>query len=578
MSDTRPTVASDLVASLITGAPERVRTRLDRAPNAAEEWTWQSGSSHWTIQAGAETVTMPQGHLSAVEQVTCTCLLTPRCFHVLACLMRLTVAFAEKGAEDDAVPESEPTEDSGDNLPIDENQRRAAHEMVGSLSQLLQSGAANAGVFVQSALLRAIHQCRADGLYRLASLGLRTIAGVNDIRGRTLAADPTQFAEDLADALETARHVLGARSVARYWIGAARREQLPVRPRKLHGLFAEPILTKSGFAGAAAYFLGEDDHVYSASDVRPGDAQRAIDAYLGGIEIGPLVQPARQLSRGLYLGSDLTASLEGRLGRGKNIKIVEQGTSTWNADAFQKRFQRPLTEQWNAVFANAVLPADARPGGWDFVFVKGAVLGAAGPELLFQIDSKRTPVRLAIANEAAPLKFRENLRMLAHAPGLRLQVIARINVQDPHVLLALAVAPSSDAAEEKTPRLAPPETLAGRVFLGFDEIKRSWLIGAQASAFVIADNAALAPPPNPLDLLQRRWIAAMLSGANQGRQSNSTLQSEAASLHRTGFATAAGLLELLTRVQPNWIDSFLATAIYLRHSRCELARFMASQE
>jgi hypothetical protein len=32
-------------------------------------------------------------------------------------------------------------------------------------------------------------------------------------------------------------------------IGTARRKQVSVRPRKLHGLFAEPILTHCGFAG-----------------------------------------------------------------------------------------------------------------------------------------------------------------------------------------------------------------------------------------------------------------------------------------------------------------------------------------
>src|SRR6185436_13758657 len=109
----------------------------------------------------------------------------------------------------------------------------------------------------------------------------------------------------VADVLETARHVLGEKACASFWVGTARRRQIPVRPRKLHGLFAEPILTRSGFAGAAAYFLGEDDRIYTASDVRPGDAQLARDAYLGGIEIGPMIQPAKQLARGQYLGTDM---------------------------------------------------------------------------------------------------------------------------------------------------------------------------------------------------------------------------------------------------------------------------------
>src|SRR5262249_52888551 len=153
-----------------------------------------------------------------------------------------------------------------------------------------------------------------------------------------------------------------------------------------------------GFAGAAVYFLGEDHRIYTASDVRSGDAQHARDAYLGGIEIGPLIQPAKQLARGLYIGTDLTASQDGRLARGKAIKIVEQGQSTWQVEAIQKRFWRPLPDQWDAVCAQTSQPADARPAGWDFLFLLGKVLGAAGSELLFQPDLVGQPTHLAIDN------------------------------------------------------------------------------------------------------------------------------------------------------------------------------------
>src|SRR5262249_23941865 len=161
-------------------------------------------------------------------------------------------------------------------------------------------------------------------------------------------SDPTLLADDVAAILECGRHLAHETLVDNAWIGSARRAQRPVRPRTLHGLFAEPMMTKSGFAGAAVYFLGEDDHIYSASDVRPGDAQLARDAYNGGIEIGPLVQPAKQLARGRYLGADMTASRDGRLGRGKGVKLALQGASTWQADAVQTRFQRSFADQTSA--------------------------------------------------------------------------------------------------------------------------------------------------------------------------------------------------------------------------------------
>jgi hypothetical protein len=375
--------------------------------------------------------------------------------------------------------------------------------------------------------------------------------------------------------------VLGPKAIAGFWIGTARRKQMPVRPRKLHGLLAEPIVTRSGFAGAAVYFLGEDDEIYTASDVRPGDAQHARDAYLGGIEIGPLVQPARQLARGLYLGTDLTASRDGRLGRGKGIKIVEQGPSTWQVGPIQERFRRSLPDQWNAVYAQASLPPDARSAGWDFVFLEGVVLGAVGAELLFRRTPEGAPIHLAIENDSAALCFRENLRMLSRVPGLRLQVIARMNLLGPTVVYPLAVAPVEDGPRQADgPRLELPEALGGRVCLGLDEVRSNDLINAQASPVVLSARNEQPAKDDPLGSLRRRWIATMLSGVASQRQSNqNTVAAETALLNRGGFATAAALLDALARSPtdggPTGVDAFLATAVYLRHCRLELAKSRA---
>ena len=414
MNAQRPTVSPKLIAAMIESTPDRVRSRLDRTPAAAASWDWQASEDAWSVHTGAETVTLPHGHLAGMEQLACTCLLSPRCFHVLACLAHLEVAIVESVPVDrtEAVELATP-EEREDVVECDEKQRHAARELVNNVAQLLQVGVANAGVVVQSGLLRAVHQCRADGLHRLAGLGLRVVAGTREFRARATTSDPAQLAEDVAEVLETSRHVLGQKAISNFWIGTARRKQIPVHPRKLHGLFAEPIVTRSGFSGAAVYFLGEDDQIYSASDVRQGDVERARDSYLGGIEIGSIIQPAKQLARGLYLGAELTASRDGRLSRGKGIKIVEQGQSTWRAEAIRDRFRRPLSEQWNAVYERAAQPPDVRPAGWDFVFVGGTVLGAVGPELLFKPQGDGGPIRLAIENESEALCFRENLACCA---------------------------------------------------------------------------------------------------------------------------------------------------------------------
>lgn len=579
MSTERPTIAPRLIAAMIESTPERVRRRLDPTPDAAASWDWQAGDEVWSVQTGGETVTLPRGHVVSVDQLTCTCLLSPRCFHVLACLTRLEVAIVESVPAAETGPFEPASPEAGEDVvEPDDKQQHAARELVNNVAQLLRVGVANAGVVVQSGMLRAIHQCRAEGLHRLAALGLRVIAGTSEFRARAPASDPAQLAEDVADVLETSRHVLGQKAIAAFWVGTARRKQKPVRPRKLHGLLAEPIITRGGYAGAAAYFLGEDDRIYTASDVRPGDAQHARDAYLGGIEIGPMIQPAKQLARGMYLGTDLTASQDGRLGRGKGIKVVEQGPSTWQVEPIQERFRRPLLDQWNAVYAKASLPADARPAGWDFVFLAGVVLGAVGAELLFQLTTEDHPIHLAIENESAALYFRENLRMLSHAPGLRLQVIARMNLLEPTVVNPLAVAQiEEEPPKADEPRMEIPRSLGGRVCLGFDEIQRKYLVNAQSSCVVLSGRTGQPEKDDPLDSLRRRWIATMLSGISSQRQSNqNTVAAKTALLNRGGFATAAALLDALSRSHsdggPTSIDTFLATAIYLRHCRCELAK------
>ncbi len=585
MNVQRPTASPDLIAAMIESAPERVRGRLDRTPVAAVSWIWQPCDEGWTVHTGTETVTLPFGHAAVIEQLNCTCLLSPRCFHVLACLMCLDVASVDSAPPEPTAEVELPARDEIDDLAEpDERQRRSARELVRSVAQILQVGVANAGIVVQSGVLRAVHQCRAEGLYRLAALGLKVVAGTSEFRARALTSDPGQLADDMADLLETGRRVLREGAIAGFWIGTARRKQRPVHPRRLHGVLAEPIITRSGFSGAAAYFLGEDDRIYSAADVRPGDPAHARNAYLGGMEIGAMIQPAKQLARSLYFGTDFTASSDGRLGRGKDTRIVEQGPSTWQAGPIRERFQRSLSDQRDRIYAAAALPVDARPAGWDLVFVAGTIKGASGAELVFRVESDPRPIRLAIENESETLYFRENLRMLSHAPGLRLKLIARVNLHDPTTLSPLALAPSDDdRTGDDEPRLEIPPTLAGRICLGFDEIQRHFLINAQAAPVVVGAPSWADDTDNPLDPLKRRWIATLLSGLDSRRTGNAKmLSAEATALRRLGFVTGAALLETLSSprldIRSDGLDLFLAIAIYLRTCAQELGRSRASLE
>ena len=238
-----------------------------------------------------------------------------------------------------------------------------------------------------------------------------------------------------------------------------------------------------------------------------------------------------------------------------------------------------MENQREALFALAALPPDARPAGWDFLFLTGTVLGAAGAELLFQTANQI--VRLAIANESPPLFFRENLRMLSHAPKLTLQLIARFNPLETDKVVPLAISaiptvqPPGESAVNQ-PRLELPAALADRVCLGFDEIQSGFLIHQLAAPAVLSNWPRASWADDPLDSLRRRWIATLLSGfASQGRRQADDLIADIASFNRRGFITAAELLDALVRSPHEKgttpIDTCLAIAQYLRCCTLELA-------
>lgn len=207
------------------------------------------------------------------------------------------------------------------------------------------------------------------------------------------------------------------------------------------------------------------------------------------------------------------------------------------------------------------------------------VLGAFGPELLFRLATEEQVIRMAIDNEHESLCFRENLRVLSHAPGLMLHVIARLNLREPTTAFPLAVAEFKQAArEENESYMDLPESLCGRVMLGFDELKQKHLRNALASVAVLGEQQ-VPFVDDPLASLRRRWIATMLSGqTSQLASKHNTVATEIAMLNRHGFSTGAGLLDALARshsATDSIGDVFLATALYLRTCRLEFAKARA---
>ena len=86
-SDMRPGIQRLLLAHLVDQAPSRLRKRLDSEPSVADSWNWTQTETGWSIQANDETVRLQpiEGTVQSLEDVAYTCLLSPKCFHLLAC-------------------------------------------------------------------------------------------------------------------------------------------------------------------------------------------------------------------------------------------------------------------------------------------------------------------------------------------------------------------------------------------------------------------------------------------------------------------------------------------------------------
>ncbi|MCK6488307.1 MAG: hypothetical protein L6R48_08265, partial [Planctomycetes bacterium] len=196
---TRPSIAPALAARLLAAAPARLRRRLDQDPRLAADWTWADDGAVCTVTVDHDTRVALHGPVLADEaQIRCSCLLSPRCLHVLACLTMLAPAETEP-----AVTPAPAATDAG---PVGADRCAAAEHALEAVGLLLATGATAAGTVVQAELLRALHGARTAGCHRLgAGLG-RLLGGVRRLRDGVPGADA---ADTLADAGEACAAALG---------------------------------------------------------------------------------------------------------------------------------------------------------------------------------------------------------------------------------------------------------------------------------------------------------------------------------------------------------------------------------
>ncbi|MFI1439204.1 hypothetical protein [Streptomyces fructofermentans] len=583
MSVELPPVAPSVTAALVEGLTPRLRKRLDAGvAKLASRPAVRDGD---TVRIAVDDDTQlelhaPGGAVTSADAIRCGCLLAPDCLH------RAAAASAAPIADPALEPESATASRSltgsefstgsasvtesatataplagrigGDGPPIvgaapsqaapataspssagstrtagvtptadaarepesaTSDQRAASRAMFEAAAAVLDAGTDGAGAVLQAELLRAAHGARICGLPGIASAAVSVVTQVRAARSAQPAYRLGDLTSALREVLGTAHRIPDATGPELAALrGTARQPYTPDGSLRLYGLFSEPILTATGYAGAVTWTADAEGRLYTVSDVAPGGPGRAVGAADRAVRVGDTALTHRELSRAGLAMSGATVSPTGRLGAGAAVRAVRAPGAAWR--------EAPLDRLWAVPVAEQV--SRALTGGDGLLFLEvtltGTVREAAGDCLLADCDG--LTLRLAGAHDHPALPFRDNLRLLAAAPGTRLRVVARLAPAPlPRALLLATDHPRDDSAH---------------LDVGLDRLQHADLPGPVVPP--------AGPPPGtdeaPLHLLRRRVHQA----ASAGRRVLAFPGDSAADsrrLERSGLGGAGELLDEL---------------------------------
>ena len=559
--DERPTVTAGVLGAAIGRLAPRLRRRLDSEPGIANQWVWDLQADRVTIQSDDALVTlMPEFRtIGVLSAATCSCLLAPACLHIAAVLASLEAVATVDEVADLADPggSSAGPAPTADTAPSDQ-MRDAAFGLSEAVARILEVGAMAAGVVARGEILRAVHTCQVVGLHRAASAGLRVAEGLARLQGGDPEFRLVELRKDVAEVLRVARWI--TRGDARTEvIGVARRAYESVGALRLYGLFTEPIIARSGYAGVVTYFVDREQRIWALSDVLPATADRAVDAYANGAALGDVALSHRAACRaGLHIG-DARASRDGRLGRGQQVRAVGAAGAAWTEPPIDDLFRVPLANQLARIWRSYDLAEADRRQGESLLFVTATVVGPRAGQLVLEIDG--IGFTCIAPGDHPELSYRDNLTVLGDVSGTRLRIIGRPLPDQPGTMELLAV------GEEEGGGLSLPRSWATRANLGLEHLTRANAEPSQPAPAITQRR----PLPDVLDSLTRRLDRMVVGGrATMGDTARKGVEHDVVLLRRRHLVTAASSLADLAAVATARNDvsalavSWLAAVTYER--------------
>lgn len=517
---TLPPVTAEVAAAALDSLPTRLRKRADSAAVKAANWPVTTTDATVVVRvddATTVTLTTTAGVVTSAEDAVCSCLLAPACLHRAAVLTLAPLAQETDGPEATTVvpsdagpsartqsPEVSTAVEIGqvqEGIPaatdppeagafqLTPPQSAAVGALQAAATAVLAAGVTGAGAVHRATLLHAAHSARVAGLHRVAAAAVRVARRLSEAGTGDPAFRLSELASELAELLAVAGGL--GRVPDPELIGIARRAYVANGSLRLHGLFTEPVVTASGYAGAVTYALAQDGRLRSLSDMAPGDADRARQAAGSAVPGGSALTLRELGDHGGAILTDPTVSPDGRIGGGGAVRSVRASGARWHEEPLDTLWRRSPADQVAAALRWSADPADDRDAGGDLLFLTGTITGGG-----FVVDGGPT-VRLLAPDERPELAYAENLRLLTGAHGLSLRLVARLAPDRPGGVRALAAAWRS----------AEGDTI--RADLGLRRLNRTHLPRTGTTVIPATPTPAL---PTELDLLRRAVDRAVAGG------------------------------------------------------------------
>ncbi|MFD0597644.1 hypothetical protein ACFQZ4_39595 [Catellatospora coxensis] len=410
-----PAVTAPALAETLDALPGRLRKKVDDAVTRAAAWPVSTADGQVTVtvdESTTVTLVLTGGVVRTGADARCSCLLAPNCLHRVAVLALAPVhdglddepepagsggavagspvaggsatADSGLGAADGQRPGAAKTGDAGSSVAVTGDvaadggvpggepvvlpprQREAAEGLWRAAAAVLAAGTSGSGLVLRTALLRAVHEGRANGLHRAAAAGTRVAAGLQALREAQPQFRLAELTDDLREVLTVAHRLRAGELPAEQsadLLGVARRGYDPQAGLRLYGLCTVPVVAESGYAGTVTYVADRDGRLWTVTDVAPGGADRAARSGDTVVALGEAGLSHRQLTRAGMIVSGVRRAPRGgsaRAGRcarcgpperpGPNRRSARCGNSRWTSRSAgpSARWPSPSATGWPA--------------------------------------------------------------------------------------------------------------------------------------------------------------------------------------------------------------------------------------